>query len=228
MNRSFLISWLAAGILAVPSAGAGSISGVVRAQGKTGAEDDAAAGNYASKAVKNAERINYDAMRDFVVYIKGPVPGAKLIRPLEEIHQKNATFLPHVLPVMVGTTVEFPNDDNIFHNVFSKSEAAPFDLQLYKKGDQAKKVPFDKPGEVDVFCSIHAHMSCIILVLENPYFAVADARGHYAITNVPPGAYTLVAWQERLPQDTRVITVPEEGDCAGVNFIMGPKNLPKY
>ncbi len=207
---------------------AGSISGVIHAQGKEGAEGEAGAGNYSSKALKTAERINYDEMRDFVVYIKGPVPGAKLTRPLESVHQKNAMFVPHVLPIMIGTAVEFPNDDTIFHNVFSKSDARPFDLGLYKKGDPPHQVTFTNLGEVDVFCSIHARMSCIILVLENPYFAMTDSRGRYTITNVPSGTYTVVAWQERLPQDSKVITVPEEGVCAGVDFIMGPKNLPKY
>jgi plastocyanin len=228
MYRAVHATVLAAGLMVLQPVMAGTISGVVRAEGKQGAEGGAGGGNYSSKALKTAERINYDEMRDFVVYIKGPVAGAKLVRPLEEIHQKNATFVPHVLPVMVGATVEFPNDDNIFHNVFSKSEAAPFDLQLYKKGDPPKKVPFTKPGEVDVFCSIHSRMSCVILVLENPYYAVSDSRGRYTITNVPPGTYTLVAWQERLPQDVKVITVPETGDCAGINFTLGPKNLPKY
>jgi hypothetical protein len=219
---------LAAGVLAGQPARAGNISGVVRAQGKEGADREGGGGNYSSKALKSAARINYDEIRDFVVYIKGPVPGAKLLRPLEEIRQKNAVFVPHVLPVMVGASVVFPNDDNIFHNVFSKSDAASFDLGLYKKGDQPKQVPFTKPGEVDVFCSIHARMSCIILVLENPYFAVTDSRGRYTITNVPPGNYTLVAWQERLPLDSKDIIVPPAGDSAGVNFVLGPKNLPKY
>jgi hypothetical protein len=228
MNSTSLIPLLAAGVLALQTAGAGTISGTVRAQGKQGAEEDAGGGSYSSKALKNAERINYDEVRDFVVYIKGPVPGAALVRPLEEIHQKNASFVPHVLPIMVGASVVFPNDDNIFHNVFSKSDAAPFDLGLYKKGDQARQVPFNKPGEVDVFCSIHARMNCIILVLENPYFAVTDSHGRFTITNVPPGDYTLVAWQERLPLDSKRITVPEQGDCAGLHFTLGPKNLPKY
>jgi plastocyanin len=207
---------------------AGSISGIVRAQGKQGADDDVGAGNYASKALKTAERVNYDEMRDFVIFIKGPIQGTKPARSVAEIRQKNAAFEPHVLPVMVGTAVEFPNDDNIFHNVFSKSDAAPFDLGLYKKGDPPKQVPFNKPGEVDVFCSIHSRMSCIILVLENPCFAVSGAGGRYTITNVPPGTYTLVAWQERLPEDTKVITVPAEGDRTGINFVLGPKNLPRY
>src|ERR1700733_1477455 len=151
--NSTILPTLAAGLLTLQTVMAGTISGTVRAEGKQGAEEEGGGGSYSSKALKNAERINYDDMRDFVVYIKGPVPGAKVVRPLEEIRQKNATFVPHVLPVMVGAAVEFPNDDNIFHNVFSKSDAAPFDLGLYKKGDPPRQVPFNKPGEVDVFCS---------------------------------------------------------------------------
>ncbi len=228
MYRELRVTILAAGLLAVQSVMAGSISGVIRAQGKQGAGDDAGGGNYSSKALKTAERIHYEEMRDFVVYIKGPVVGAKLVRPLEEVRQKNATFVPHVLPIMIGTKVEFPNDDNIFHNVFSKSDARPFDLGLYKKGDPPHQVTFTNLGEVDVFCSIHARMSCVILVLENPYFAVTDSHGRFTIANVPPGTYTLVAWQERLPLDSQVITVPEQGDRAGVDFTLGPKNLPQY
>ncbi len=207
---------------------AGSISGAVNAQGKEGADGDASGGEYASKSLKFAERINYHDIRPFVVYIEGKVPGATVARPLEMVRQKDAVFVPHVLPIMVGTTVEWPNDDAIFHNVYSKSDAAPFDLGLYKKGDPPHRYTFDKPGEVDVFCSIHARMSCIVLVLENPCFAVSDAHGHYTIPNVPPGKYTLVAWQERLPKDIKTIEVPESGDLSGINFTVGPKNLPKF
>jgi plastocyanin len=222
---SFICVWL----LLVQTAGAGTISGSVRAKGKDGASDASSGGNYDSKSLKFAQRINYDEMRDFVVYIKGPVAGAPAPVKIETVRQKDATFIPHVLPIMVGAVVEWPNEDNIFHNVFSKSDVNQFDLDLYKKGDPAKKSPpFDKPGEVDVFCSIHARMSCVILVLENPYFAKSDAKGHYTIANVPPGHYTVVAWQERLPNDTREIVVPESGDLAGINFTLGVKNIPKY
>jgi plastocyanin len=207
---------------------AGTISGIVHAQGKEGADGDADGGEYGSKKLKFAERINYGDIRPFVVYIDGKVPGSTVARPLEVVRQKDAMFDPHVLPVMVGTTVEWPNEDAIFHNVYSKSDAAPFDLGLYKKGDPPHRYTFNKPGEVDVFCSIHARMSCIVLVLENPYFSVSDAHGHYSITNVPPGKYTLVAWQERLPKDIKIIEVPESGDLSAVNFTVGPKNLPKY
>lgn len=221
----FICGWL----LLLQSAPGGTISGTVRARGKEGAGDSTGGGNYDSKSLKFAQRVNYDDMRDFVVYIKGPVAGAVPAMKTEKVRQKDAVFIPHILPIMVGTVVEWPNEDNIYHNVFSKSDANQFDLDLYKKGDPPKKSPpFDKPGEVDVFCSIHARMSCIILVLENPYFAVTDSKGHFTIPNVPPGHYTLVGWHERMPNDTREIVVPENGDVSGVNFTLGIKNLPKY
>ena len=219
--------FICAGLLALQAANGGTISGVVRAKGRDGGSAAAGGGNYASKKLKFAQLVNYDELRDFVVYIEGPVPGAPAPVKIEKIRQKDAMFVPHVLPVMVGTIVEWPNEDDIFHNVFSKSDANPFDLDLYKKGDPPKRSPpFTKPGEVDVFCSIHSRMSCIILVLENPYFALTDARGRYTITNVPPGHYTLVAWQERMPKDSKEITVPESGELSGIDFTLGIKNLP--
>jgi plastocyanin len=222
------VSLICAWLLLLQAVGGATISGIVRAKGKEGAGDASSGGNYDSKSLKFAQRINYDDMRDFVVYIKGPVAGAPAPVKIEKVQQKDAAFVPHVLPVMVGTVVEWPNEDNIFHNVFSKSDANSFDLDLYKKGDPPRRSPpFAKPGEVDVFCSIHARMSCIILVLENPYFARADARGRYTITNVPPGHYALVAWQERMPSDTREIIVPETGDLSSVDFTLGIKNLPR-
>jgi hypothetical protein len=133
-------------------------------------------------------------------------------------------FMPHVLPVMVGTTVEWPNKDDIYHNVFSYSEARSFDLGLYKDS-AGKAVTFDKPGQVDVFCSIHANMSCVVLVLQNPYFAVTDDRGGYSITNVPAGTYRLKAWHERLPPQTMEITVPESG-AVKADLTLGITGLP--
>ena len=212
---------------------AGSITGTVRAEGKPGTEASAADGKYSDRKLKHAERINYDDLRDFVVYLEGPVgakanpPGAPVVVDTRRIAQQGATFEPHVLPILVGTTVEWPNNDDIYHNVFSMSEARQFDLQLYKGNPPDKKITFDKPGRVDVFCSIHANMHCVVLVLENPYFALADSRGRFAITNVPPGTYTLKAWHERLPPQTKTVTVPETGEVK-LDLVLGINNLPKY
>lgn len=206
---------------------AGTIHGTVRARGKEGVGGSSGGGAYASRRFKFAERMNYDELRDFVVYLKGPIPGTKPPEAPAVIRQKDATFIPHVLPIMVGTKVEWPNEDEIFHNVFSKSPVKPFDLDLYKKGDPPKTVLFDKPGEVDVFCSIHAKMSCIVLALENPCFAATDANGRYTITNVPAGTYQLTAWNERLPDKVTTVTV-KDGEDVKVDITMGIENLPSY
>ena len=143
------------------------------------------------------------------------------------VNQERANFSPHVLPVMAGTTVDWPNNDEIFHNVFSMSDAKSFDLGLYKGNPKEKAITFDKVGRAEVFCSIHANMHCVVLVLENPYFTVSGTSGAYSITNVPPGTYKLKAWHERLPVQTQEIVVPAEGEVK-VDFVLGIKNLPQY
>ena len=209
---------------------AGDITGTVRAQGRAEAGDDNDGGNYDSRKFKFAERVNYDELKDFVVYIEGTIPGAQPPKEAKQIvTQKDATFSPHVLPIMVGTKVIWPNQDSIYHNVFSASPPKKFDLGLYSKADEKnfKELLFDKVGQVDVFCSIHAKMHCIILVLENPYFASTDAKNRYCVTNVPAGHYKLTAWHERMPELTQEIDVPATGTVK-LDFLMGIKNLPKY
>jgi len=175
--------------------------------------------------------MNYAELRDFVVYIDGlvatnvpsPAPTAQVVT--KRIAQRGATFDPHVLPILVGTTVEWPNNDDILHNVFSFSEPKPFDLGLYKS-PKIEKVTFDKPGRVDIFCSIHSRMSCVVLVLQNPYFAATTEKGAYTISHVPAGSYKLKAWHERLPSQLQDIVVPENGDVHA-DFVLGIKGLPK-
>src|SRR5207244_9877814 len=122
--------------------------------------------------------------------------------------QRNETFVPHVLAIMTGTTVDFPNSDKFYHNVFSLSRARSFDLGRYAVG-RSKSVRFDRPGIVRVFCDIHSHMSAFILVFTHPFFAVTDAEGHYRIDDVPPGNYSVVAWNEGLPSETKPVAVPD-------------------
>jgi plastocyanin len=207
---------------------AGDITGTVRAEGKEGVPSQTEGGaKYDSRKFKFVERVDYSQLRDFVVYIDQPMaekpkPPAK---PLEVVTQKDATFKPHVLPIILGTTIDWPNQDDILHNVYSFSETKQFDLGLYK--DEVKKVTFDKSGRVDVFCSIHSKMHCVILVLENPHFATTDAKGAFTITNVPAGTYKLKAWHERLPSQVKEITVPESGSVKA-DFVLGIKGLPQY
>jgi plastocyanin len=210
---------------------AGAITGTVFAQGKQGANADPQSGKYDSRQFKFVEKVNYDEMHDFIVYIDGPAPF-KPKAPLEtaqvvtsRVQQKGAMFFPHVLPVMVGQTVEWPNNDDILHNVFSVSESNRFDLGLYKN-PKIERCTFENPGRVDVFCSIHTRMSCIVLVLENPYFASVSEKGCYSITNVPAGNYRLKAWHERMPSQVRQISVPEQGEVKA-DFILSIGNGPK-
>ncbi len=124
--------------------------------------------------------------------------------------QRNETFLPHVLAITTGTTVDFPNSDRIYHNVFSLSKTRPFDLGRYAVG-RSKSIRFDRPGIVRVFCDIHSHMNAFILVFSHPFFSVTDAEGRYRIDNVPPGSYTLVAWNEGVAAESRGVTVSDGG-----------------
>jgi len=220
-------------MLPLTVAHSGEIRGTVRAEGKPEASGDAAGGKYDSRKYKFVERVNYAELRNFVVYIDGSMTNAPAATnttarvDTKRVNQEKASFTPTILPIVVGTTVEWPNNDDIFHNVFSMSDAKQFDLGLYKGNPKEKRVTFDKAGRVEVFCSIHANMHCLVLVLENPFFAVTEEAGNDVTRNVPPGTYKLKAWHERLPAQTQEINVPPTGDVK-VNFILGIKDLPKY
>ena len=124
--------------------------------------------------------------------------------------QQNETFVPHLLAISRGTTVDFPNSDRIYHNVFSLSKVARFDLGRYAVG-KSRSIRFDRSGIVRVFCDIHSHMNAYILVFSHPFFAVTDDTGQYRIGNVPSGTYNLIAWNEGLASDPKPVTIPEGG-----------------
>jgi plastocyanin len=132
-----------------------------------------------------------------------PAPGGA---PLPVMRQHEERFEPHVLPVIQGTTIAFPNDDPIYHNVFSLSRARSFDLGRYPQGE-SKSLRFGSAGVVQVFCHIHADMNGYILVLPNRYFISPDSLGHFVIDGVPPGEYRLVAWHERIRPIVTVVRV---------------------
>jgi len=153
-----------------------------------------------------------------VVYIED-VHNEKRYLPPEQhpvLDQVNERFVPQVLPITVGTTVDFPNHDKVYHNVFSFSSAKSFDLGRYPAG-HFKSVTFDKPGIVKVYCDIHSQMNAIILVLKNPFFAMTDEEGNFVLQNVPPGRYTLKAWYGRSVSEGQDVVVLET-DATLVNF----------
>ncbi len=126
------------------------------------------------------------------------------------LDQRGEAFVPHVIAIQVGTTIDFPNNDQTYHNVFSLSRTKTFDLGRYAAG-RSKSVTFDRPGIVRVFCDIHSHMSAFVVVFNHPYFRVTDVDGRYRIDNVPPGTYTIVGWYEGEARVQRSITVTPGG-----------------
>ena len=155
-----------------------------------------------------------DEMHNVVLYVQH-APSSDAAPGHASMAQRDEQFVPHVLPVMRGTTVEFPNEDVVFHNVFSLSSTSTFDLGRYPRG-ASKSVLFEKTGAVQVFCHIHSDMSAVVLVLDNPYFAVADS-GRYVIESVPPGDYTIVGWHERIKPVTHTVHVAA-GQTAKIDF----------
>lgn len=121
--------------------------------------------------------------------------------PTATIVQKDKTFSPHVLAVRLGTRVDFPNYDPIFHNAFSNYDGRVFDLGLYAPGS-TRAVTFDRPGVVRIFCNIHSSMSAVIVVTPGPWFALTPASGAFEIHDVPPGEYTLRLFHERASPET--------------------------
>jgi plastocyanin len=188
--RTLVVLWMAATTVAV----AGTITGKIKAKG-----------------VKNSG--------DAVVYVD-KIPSKVFPPPKEHalMDQKNLTFKPHVLPIVVGTTVDFLNSDDVLHNVFSPDQCTnKFNLGSWPKG-QKKSFTFKEPGcTPTMLCNVHPEMEAYVVVLETPYYAVTEKDGSYAIINVPAGKYTLKIWHEKLKGASQEITVPESGEVV-VNF----------
>ena len=146
-----------------------------------------------------------------VVYI-GAIPGKTFPAPSQEpvMTQKNLAFVPHILVVQQGTTVQFMNDDNEQHNVFWPSvggnKKAAHNVGTWPQGEK-RPYKFEQSGVAPLFCNIHSEMSGFIVVSPTPYFAQTDAAGNYKIDNVPDGEYSVVAWHEGMKQQTKPISV---------------------
>jgi plastocyanin len=155
------------------------------------------------------------SLADIVVYVDkapGEFPPPKQ-HPVMD--QKNLTFVPHVQPVVVGTTVDFLNSDQVLHNVFSPDKCAnKFNLGTWPKGE-VRSFAFDKGGCTPVLlCNVHPEMEAFVVVLQNPYFAVTDKSGLFVIRNVPEGKYTIRAWNRKFLEVAREVAVPKEGETS--------------
>jgi len=146
---------------------------------------------------------------DVVVYLNGFAPGTTFPPPTQEVSltQRKKRFVPYILPIQAGTTVRFPNDDDIFHNVFSVSRDQQFNIGRYPKGPGKTHV-FTRVGQVRVFCDVHSFMKAHILVLPSPHFTQPDRSGHFRLDGVPTGSYWVVSWHDRLKNpEQKPITV---------------------
>ena len=130
---------------------------------------------------------------------------------------RSKAFLPHVLAVPAGSTVTFPNEDPITHNLFSLTPGNTFDLGLYRKGS-GKTHKFEAPGVVNVYCNVHPTMSAVVHVMSTPYYGFADANGDYSF-DVPPGKYRLTAWNEQGGSAAADIEVAAAGKVAGTTLL---------
>ncbi len=153
-----------------------------------------------------------------VVYLEGTdSKGGSL--PTKQVSQKELNFIPTLLPVQVGTTVEFPNEDDTYHNIFSYSPAKRFDLGRYRPDE--RPIPsqvFDKAGLVTLRCDIHEHMRGLILVLDTPYFVTTETNGHFRLSGLPSGKYTLKAWVDSRTTREQPIEL-KSGSTLHVNFL---------
>ncbi|MBI3268462.1 MAG: hypothetical protein HYZ53_05525 [Planctomycetes bacterium] len=178
--------------LAAPQARAGDVEGTVTLPDK-GGKKTPKPGRYpgAKPATGDYER------GPAVVFIDGVTQGAPFPLPKEKpkMAQQNRQFRPLTLAILEGTTVEFPNDDDEYHNVFSHSKTKELELGRYGKGE-AKEVTFDQGGLVRLRCEVHSQMHAVILILKNPYFTITDDKGNFSIPAVPAGKYKIYAFHE--------------------------------
>ena len=167
-------------------------------------------GIVACKRVKHPDNV--------VVYIE-KIGDKTYDAPVEHgvLDQLNLTFVPHVVAVQKGTTIDFPNSDSVRHNVFTPPDCCrQFNLGTYDVG-VVKSVTFEETCDVPILCNVHAEMLGYVVVLDNPYFSVTEKDGVFKIENIPPGTYKLAAWHEKLQTVVKDVTV-EAGKTVNVDF----------
>src|SRR6266545_3940374 len=170
-----------------------------------------------SRSVATVALAPESELRHVVVYLND-APKRPVTPMRAEIRQRGENFVPRVVAVPVGSTVEFPNDDPIYHNVFSLSRTKTFNLGRFPRGD-SRGVHVTKPGVIKVFCDIHSHMTASIMVFNHPWFTVVGEDGRFELSRVPPGQRSITAWHERLGETTVRLRVEGAG-VTEANFVL--------
>ena len=174
-------------------------------------------GVYPSRRV-NRPPPKVSEIANVVIFLKDVPPRHELTPMRATITQKDEAFVPRVVAITRGSTVDFPNSDPFFHNVFSLSRGANFDLGRYPKGDTRSR-RFQTAGLVKVYCHIHSHMTASIMVFDHPYFKIPDADGNFVLEDVPAGTHQISAWHERIGESISTIRV-EAGRTARIVFAL--------
>jgi plastocyanin len=181
-----------------------------------------------SAIVKGTITIAGKATSDVVVSIEGVRPEsfksqlASLKSKKAVIDQREQKFIPTTLAVVVGTRVEFPNNDKVWHNVYSTGGVKNFDLGLYPSG-QSRSVTFDTPGVARILCNAHPNMEAFIVVKEHPFFSTADNRGNYRIDGIPLGSYRVTVWHPELGITDAGVELVRAGQVSDIDFDLKKK-----
>lgn len=147
-------------------------------------------------------------LQHVVVYLTGS--GLKATPREQTIHQRDRVFHPHVLPVVKGSSVRFTNEDPYLHSIYSETSGSQFVLPKYARGAREART-FGRPGAVELFCGLHNRMNAYVFVVDNDAYTQPNAAGAYALTNLPPGTYTVHVWHPRLRSHEQRVTVPATG-----------------
>lgn len=186
-----------------------------------------ASGAVSTGIIKGTVTIAGVPTQDAVVSVEGVAPGqskaaAEIKTKKAVMDQRNMKFNPHVLPILVGTTVDFPNHDTTWHNVYSKGGAKEFDLGLYPPG-KTRSATFDKPGVSRILCNAHPTMEAFIVVEEHPFFSATDKSGNYRLDRVPLGSYRVRVWHPQLGSTDAGVELNREGQVVDINFDLKKK-----
>ena len=175
-----------------------------------------AAAAYQSRRVERTPSVSGSELANVVVFVQDPPRTATPSATRARIAQQDESFSPRVVAITRGSVVEFPNGDPFFHDVFSLSRAATFDLGSYPRGS-SRAWQFPRAGIVKVYCHIHSHMSASILVFDHRFFTIPGPDGSFTIDNLPAGTYRVSAWHERIGENVQPVRI-DPGRAAEIQF----------